>query len=65
MRYFIVFFDGLYDEGHFRGHQAMMSYGFLNRNITEESIMEEFGYDIVIITNLIEISEQDYVEFLS
>jgi len=65
MRYFIVFFDGMYGDGHFRGHQAIMSYGFINRSITEGKIKEEFGYDQVVLTNLIEISDQDYAEFLS
>ena len=64
MRYFILFFMGEYNEASFRGWRGYESRGMINAQTACDMLKEDRGYDHVVVTNLIELEEEDYDDFV-
>lgn len=67
MRYFIVFYQGLYEpKGWDKGNIDLCQKEYPNRNKCKEIGAKHAGLrkELIIITNIIELTEQDYNEWV-
>lgn len=65
MRYFIIFFDQKYNSRFTVGNLTAMQEGFPNRKHITNYIAKENNVpaDCIVITNVIELTEQDYKDW--
>ena len=62
--YFLIFYVGRNSKGPVYGHVAFeYKSKFPNRFETEKTIIENYGVDQCVITNLIRITKYDYEEW--
>lgn len=65
-RNFIVFFRAFYGGEVFDGNEAIQTDGeFISWQEFVEKMVEDRGYDDILITNLIEVTLKDYDDWIS
>ena len=66
IRSFIVFFTGHYGGEEFSGNEAVQTNGnFISWQSFVDEMMDDRGYDDVLITNVIEITASDYEDWIN
>jgi len=64
MRYFIVFYNYIKGGNTGNGTFSMVRPSFINHNEATGYIEKSMSADSAVITNIIELSEEDYKEFV-
>ena len=64
MRYFKIYYIGVYGSSPFHGNIVVESKGYPNKDILGDELCDEMGYSDIAIIGVNEMPEEDYYDWL-